>query len=191
MALTIKKLTDAGYLYIGMDHFSLPDDELAIAQREGTLHRNFQGYSTHAECDLIGLGLTSIGKVGNSYSQNEKDITAYYAALDNNKLPTLRGVELDKDDVMRRHIINELMCHSILWFNAVSSEFEIDFKTYFSDELNALEAFTEDNLVVIKSDSIQITPAGRMLIRNIGMVFDAYLKPGGRIGKKGTYSRLI
>jgi len=191
LALTIDKLTQAGYLYIGMDHFSLPDDELAIAQRQGTLHRNFQGYSTHAQCDLIGLGLTSIGKVGNSYSQNEKDIESYYGSLDQNKLPILRGVELDKDDVMRRHIINELMCHSTLDFSTINQLFEIDFKTYFKQELLDLEAFTEDNLLKIEENSLQITPAGRMLVRNIGMQFDAYLKPGGRVGKKGTYSRLI
>jgi len=191
LALTIEKLTKAGYLYIGMDHFALPDDELAIAQRQGTLHRNFQGYSTKAECDLIGLGLTSIGKVGNSYSQNEKDIESYYAALDQNTLPILRGVELDKDDVMRRHIISELMCHSTLNFKAVNKLFDIDFKTYFKQELIDLQIFTEDDLLIISDDNLQITPAGRMLMRNIGMQFDAYLKPGGRTGKKGTYSRLI
>ena len=191
LALTIDKLTAAGYLYIGMDHFSLPDDELAIAQRQGTLHRNFQGYSTHAECDLIGLGLTSIGKVGNSYSQNEKDIEYYYAALDQNRLPILRGVELDKDDIMRRHIISELMCHSTLIYSTINDKFDIDFKTYFKQELLDLESFTEDNLLIISAEGIQITPAGRMLIRNIGMQFDAYLKPGGRTGKTGTYSRLI
>lgn len=191
LAMTIEKLTKAGYLYIGMDHFSLPDDELAIAQRQGTLHRNFQGYSTHAECDLIGLGLTSIGKVGNSYSQNEKDIESYYAALDDNRLPVLRGVELDKDDVMRRHIISELMCHSKLTYSNINELYDIDFKTYFKQELADLETFTEDNLLTFEEDGIQITPAGRMLIRNIGMQFDAYLKPGGRSGEKGTYSRLI
>ena len=191
LELTINKLTEAGYLYIGMDHFSLPDDELAIAQRQGTLHRNFQGYSTHAECDLVGMGLTSIGKVGNSYSQNEKKIEDYYAALDDNKLPVMRGVELDKDDLMRRHIINELMCHYALVFSEIEMLFEIDFKSYFADELIKLEDFTEDKLLRINEDNIQITAAGRMLIRNIGMVFDAYLKPGGRVGNVANYSRLI
>ncbi len=191
LALTIEKLTNAGYIYIGMDHFSLPDDELSIAQRQGTLHRNFQGYSTHAECDLIGLGLTSIGKVGNSYSQNEKDIESYYGALDKNKLPILRGVELDKDDVMRRHIISELMCHSALTFAGIETMFDINFKEYFKQELLDLATFTEDNLLIISDDGLQITPSGRMLMRNIGMQFDAYLKPGGRVGKKGTYSKLI
>ena len=191
LELTITKLTEAGYLYIGMDHFSLPDDELAIAQRQGTLHRNFQGYSTHAECDLVGMGLTSIGKVGNSYSQNEKNIEDYYAALDNNILPVMRGLELDHDDLLRRHIINELMCHSILIFSEIDEMFDVDFKSYFSDELTKLEDFTEDDLLRINENDIRITPAGRMLIRNIGMVFDAYLKPGGREGNVGKYSRLI
>ncbi|MCP3673233.1 MAG: oxygen-independent coproporphyrinogen III oxidase [Gammaproteobacteria bacterium] len=191
LALTIEKLTNAGYIYIGMDHFSLPEDELSIAQRQGTLHRNFQGYSTQAECDLIGLGLSSIGKVGNSYSQNEKDIESYYSALDKNKLPILRGVELDKDDVMRRHIISELMCHSALTFTEIETMFDINFKEYFKQELLDLETFTEDNLLIISEDGLQITPSGRMLMRNIGMQFDAYLKPGGRKGKKGTYSKLI
>jgi len=191
LALTIEKLTQAGYIYIGMDHFSLPDDELAVAQRQGTLHRNFQGYSTHAECDLIGLGLTSIGKVGDSYSQNEKSTESYYSALDDNRLPILRGVELDKDDVMRRHIISELMCHSTLIFSDIETLFNINFKDYFDQELVDLQQFTDDKLLEITEEGIQISPAGRMLTRNISMQFDAYLKPGGRTGKKGTYSRLI
>ncbi len=191
LALTIKMLTDAGYIYIGMDHFALPDDELALAQRQGTLHRNFQGYSTHAECDLVGIGLTSIGKVGNSYSQNEKTIESYYAVLDKNQLPVFRGVKLDKDDVIRRHIISELMCHSRLIFSEIEQMYDINFKTYFAQELSDLQSFLEDNLLTFNDDCLQITPAGRMLMRNIGMQFDAYLKPGGRISEKGTYSRLI
>jgi len=189
--LTIKKLTDAGFLYIGMDHFALPDDELAVAQRQGTLHRNFQGYSTHAECDLVGIGLTSIGKVGNSYSQNVKDMESYCSILEQNKLPVFRGVELDKDDIMRRHIISELMCHSTLVYSDIEKTYDIEFKSYFERELSDLQTFTEDDLIIFNDDGLQITPAGRMLMRNIGMQFDAYLKPGGRTGKKGTYSRLI
>ena len=155
------------------------------------MHRNFQGYSTHAECDLIGLGLTSIGKVGHSYSQNEKDLKAYYADLDNNKLPILRGVELDKDDLLRRHIISELMCHSTIVFSDIENLFDITFNNYFEQELTDLKLFSEDNLIIIRDDGLQITPAGRLLTRNISMQFDAYLKPGGRTSKKGTYSRLI
>ena len=191
LSLTINKLTEAGYIYIGMDHFSLPDDELAKAQRQGTLHRNFQGYSTQAECDLIGLGLTAIGKVGNSYSQNEKSLESYYTALDQGKLAIFRGVGLDKDDLMRRHIINELMCHSRLTFSSINDMFDVAFKTYFKQELLHLQSFIDDKLVLIDDNSIQITPSGRMLMRNIGMQFDAYLKPTTKSTTKGTYSRLI
>ncbi|MFT5520701.1 MAG: oxygen-independent coproporphyrinogen-3 oxidase [Enterobacterales bacterium] len=126
-----------------------------------------------------------------SYSQNEKDIAAYYKTLDQNSLPTLRGVVLDHDDLLRRHVISELMCHSRLSFSKVEQMFDIDFKSYFNQELVALQSFVEDSLVVIANDSLQITPSGRMLLRNIGMQFDAYLKPEGRVGKKGSYSRLI
>jgi oxygen-independent coproporphyrinogen-3 oxidase len=191
LALTIQKLTDAGYVYIGMDHFAKPDDELALSQRNGTLHRNFQGYSTHADCDLVGMGLTSIGKVGNSYSQNLKETDAYYQCLDDGKLPIFRGLELDEDDVMRREIISELMCHSVLDFAAIANRYNVDFHDYFREELASLAPFEEDNLVRISQDNIQITPAGRMLLRNIAMQFDAYLKPGGKIAQKATYSRLI
>ncbi|NNJ72890.1 MAG: oxygen-independent coproporphyrinogen III oxidase, partial [Enterobacterales bacterium] len=191
LALTIDKLTSAGYIYIGMDHFALPDDELALAQRNGSLHRNFQGYSTHADCDLVGLGLTSIGKVGHSYSQNYKDIETYYQTLDEGKLAVFRGMELDDDDILRRHIISELMCHSELTFKTVSDAFNIDFKAYFDEELNSLGDFIEDDLLVLSEEKIQITPAGRMLLRNIAMKFDAYLKPGGKQAKEATYSRLI
>jgi oxygen-independent coproporphyrinogen-3 oxidase len=129
--------------------------------------------------------------VGNSYSQNEKDIKDNCRVLDENKLPTLRGVVLDHDDLLRRHVIRELMCHSRLSYSEINQMFDIDFKSYFNHELVALQSFVKDNLVVIETDSLQITPSGRMLLRNIGMQFDAYLKPGGRIGKKGSYSRLI
>jgi oxygen-independent coproporphyrinogen-3 oxidase len=129
--------------------------------------------------------------VGDSYSQNEKNIEDYYKTLDQNKLPTLRGVVLDHDDLLRRHVISELMCHSRLSFSEIEQLFDIDFTSYFNQELVALQSFVEDNLVVIDKDNLQITPSGRMLLRNIGMQFDAYLKPEGRIGKKGSYSRLI
>ncbi len=191
LSLTIEKLTQAGYLYIGMDHFSLPEDELAIAQKQGTLHRNFQGYSTHAECDLIGLGLTSIGKVGNSYSQNKKDIEEYYAMLDQNQLTVFRGMKLTDDDILRRHIINELMCHSYISYSEVNDRYGIQFNQYFKDELTQLESFIEDGLLHLSDDSIQITPAGRMLTRNVAMVFDAYLKPKHLEISTNRYSRLI
>ncbi len=191
LALTIEKLTQAGYVYIGMDHFAKPDDELAIAQRNGTLHRNFQGYSTHADCDMVALGLTSIGKVGNSYSQNFKEIETYYQYLDDGKLPIFRGLELDADDVLRRHVINELMCHSIVSYNDIETKYGIDFKEYFSHALSALQPFAKDELIIMNPNGIQITPAGRMLLRNIAMQFDAYLQPNGKIARQATYSRLI
>lgn len=191
LALTISKLTQAGYIYIGMDHFAKPDDELALAQRNGTLHRNFQGYSTHADCDLIGLGLTSIGKVGNSYSQNYKDIESYYKTLDDGKLTVFRGLLLDEDDIMRRDIISELMCHSTLNYNSIEAQYNINFGDYFKQEIADLAPFEADKLVEVSAKKIQITPAGRMLLRNIAMQFDAYLKPGGKVAKQATYSRLI
>ena len=191
LALTIDKLTKAGYVYIGMDHFAKPDDELATAQRNGTLHRNFQGYSTHADCDLVGMGLTSIGKVGNSYSQNFKDIETYYQYLSDGKLPIFRGIQLDDDDVLRREVISELMCHSVLEFADIEKKYGINFRDYFSYGLNALQPFEEDGLVIVETEKVQITPAGRMLLRNIAMQFDAYLQPDGKIANQATYSRLI
>ena len=191
LSLTIKKLTNAGYVYIGMDHFAKPNDELAIAQRTGHLHRNFQGYSTHADCDLVGMGLTSIGKVGNSYSQNYKDIESYYQSLSNNQLPIFRGITLDSDDILRRAVISELMCHSSLDFATIEQAYDIDFKDYFAYAIGALTPFAEDGLLTVTEDHIQIKPRGRMLLRNIAMQFDAYLQPGGKAPQKATYSRLI
>ncbi len=172
----IERLTGAGYVYIGMDHFARPDDELAQAQRAGTLHRNFQGYSTHADCDLIGLGLTAIGKVGASYSQNAKTLDAYYGALDRAELPLMRGVLLSHDDRLRRAVINQLICHFQLNFTAIEDRFSIRFNRYFGDELRRLEAMALDGLIDLSVDRIVVRPAGRLLIRNICMVFDGYLQ---------------
>lgn len=182
---TIRHLTDAGYVYIGMDHFARPDDELALAQREGTLYRNFQGYSTHADCDLIGLGVTSIGMVGRSYSQNYRDIEAYYEALSNDRLPVFRGVELSDDDVLRRAVITQLICHFGLRFTDIEQTFGIRFSDYFQLELQELDAMQSDGLISMDGHSIQVMPAGRLLIRNICMVFDRYLreKTGTRFSK--------
>jgi len=194
LSLTISKLTDAGYIYIGMDHFALPDDELSIAQRSGTLHRNFQGYSTHADCDLIGLGMTSIGKVGNSYSQNMKQLDSYYQCLDDDKLAVYRGIELSNDDIIRRAIISELMCHSMISFQAIENKYDIQFKDYFKHELEQLNCFIDDGLLRLKNGSIEITPVGRMLTRNIAMLFDAYRRPTlveKSEEQKTRYSRLI
>lgn len=174
--MTAGKLADAGYVYIGMDHFSRPDDELAVAQREGSLYRNFQGYSTHANCDLIGMGITSIGSVGNCYAQNIKGLDAYYACIDARRLPVFRGIELSQDDVLRRDVITRLICHFSLDFAAVENHWDIDFKTYFAEELNSLQKMAGDGLLEISDAGIQVMPVGQMLIRNICMVFDVYLK---------------
>jgi oxygen-independent coproporphyrinogen-3 oxidase len=174
--MTASKLADAGYVYIGMDHFARPDDELAVAQREGSLYRNFQGYSTHANCDLVGMGITSIGSVGNCYAQNIKGLDDYYACIDAGKLPVFRGYELSKDDELRRDVITRLICHFSLDFPAVEKLWNIDFKSYFEAELNSLNNMVGDGLLTIGNDGIQVMPVGQMLIRNICMIFDAYLK---------------
>ncbi len=173
---TNQQLSEAGYLYIGMDHFALPDDELAVAQREGTLYRNFQGYSTHRDCDLIGIGVTSIGVVGNTYSQNRKDTESYYAEIDEGKLPVFRGVELDDDDILRRDVITELICNFRLKFTDIEERNQIVFREYFATELKELKVMVEDGLVTMDEESITVATAGRLLIRNVCMVFDRYLR---------------
>lgn len=176
LQLTIERLTQADYVYIGMDHFARPDDELAVAQRNGTLYRNFQGYSTHAECDLIGMGMTAIGMVGDSYSQNQRTLEDYYAALDAGRLPVMRGVTLDADDKLRRAIITQLICHFTLDLNAVEQQHGVRFADYFATELTELKAMQQDGLLDVDAGSIRVRPAGKLLIRNICMVFDRYLR---------------
>ena len=170
-----QRLTAAGYVYIGMDHFAKPDDELAIAQREGKLHRNFQGYSTHSDCDLIGLGITSIGKVGDAYSQNVKDLDEYDQLISQNKLPVFKGVELDDDDKLRGAVITQLICHFDLTFATIEQKFSINFADYFAKELLALKPMQADGLITLSALGIHVLPAGRLLIRNICMVFDKYM----------------
>jgi len=171
-----EQLQKAGYVYIGMDHFARPDDELAVAQREGKLQRNFQGYSTHGDCDLLALGVTGIGKTRNSFSQNHRDIDAYYAALDAGHLPIFRGMSLSKDDRIRGLVIQELICHFRLDFELINRRFDINFSEYFAKELQQLEPMQNDGLLVLNADSIEVLPVGRLLIRNICMKFDAYLQ---------------
>lgn len=170
-----QRLTAAGYVYIGMDHFAKPDDELAIAQREGKLYRNFQGYSTHSDCDLIGFGITSIGRVGDAYSQNVKELDDYERLISAGKLPVFKGVELDADDKLRSAVITQLICHFDLDFNTIEQAFGIDFGAYFASELAALAPMQSDGLLTLSSEGIQVLSAGRLLIRNICMVFDKYL----------------
>ncbi len=174
--MTAAKLAAAGYVYIGMDHFAKPDDELAVAQREGTLYRNFQGYSTHSNCDLVGMGITSIGSVGNCYAQNLKGLDDYYQAIDAGQLAVFRGVRLSKDDELRRDVITRIICNFSLDFSAVEKQWNIDFKDYFGPELEQLAGMVDDGLLEIRDSGIHVLPVGRMLIRNICMVFDAYLK---------------
>ncbi|MDP3010554.1 MAG: oxygen-independent coproporphyrinogen III oxidase [Methylococcales bacterium] len=181
-----QRLADAGYVYIGMDHFAKPDDELAIAQRQGLLHRNFQGYSTHSDCDLIGLGITSIGQVGDAYSQNVKDLDSYDQLIKQGKLPVFKGVALNDDDKLRCAVIMQLICHFELQFAAIEHAYAIRFSEYFADELQALTPMQGDGLVTISTDGIQVLPAGRLLIRNICMVFDRYLAQ-----KQQQFSRVI
>jgi oxygen-independent coproporphyrinogen-3 oxidase len=172
---TIDQLTQAGYVYIGMDHFARPDDELAVAQQDGTLYRNFQGYSTHADCDLIGLGVTSIGKVDNTYAQNRRTLDEYYADMDAGRSPVFRGIELNRDDEIRRDVITRLICHFVLDFGAVERAWGIDFQDYFRDALSTLQPMQADGLVEVDGNGIRVLPKGRLLIRNICMTFDAYL----------------
>jgi oxygen-independent coproporphyrinogen-3 oxidase len=174
--MAVNKLTKAGYVYIGMDHFAKPEDELAVAQRQGRLHRNFQGYSTHSDCDLVALGLSAIGKIGPTYSQNYKELEDYYAALDRDVLPIMRGMELDADDLVRRAIIQALMCHFELAKELFNIAYQIDFDRYFATELKELREYEREGLLEISPQSIRVTPKGRMLIRNICMVFDKYLR---------------
>ncbi|WP_455375299.1 oxygen-independent coproporphyrinogen III oxidase [Kaarinaea lacus] len=183
----IEKLTSAGYVYIGMDHFAKPDDELAVAQRQGNLYRNFQGYSTHADCDLIALGITAIGKVGNSFSQNVKTLEAYYECIDNNHIPVYRGMTLNDDDLLRQAVISELICHFKLDIPGIEKKFGVTFKDYFADELSALGPMQQDGLLTVTNEQIYVQPAGHLLIRNICMVFDRYL----RQQKNQSFSKVI
>ena len=176
LSLAVRMLTDAGYVYIGMDHFAKPDDELAVAQRQGRLHRNFQGYSTHSDCDLVALGVSAIGKIGPTYSQNYRELEEYYDALDRNELPIMRGMELDADDLVRRAIIQALMCHFEISKESFNIAYLIDFDRYFATELDELREYEREGLLKLTPEWIGVTPKGRMLIRNICMVFDKYLR---------------
>jgi oxygen-independent coproporphyrinogen-3 oxidase len=171
---TIAHLQEAGYVLIGMDHFARPDDPLAVAQREGTLQRNFQGYSTHAECDMIALGVSAISQVGGAFSQNVKDLAGYHDALVNGRLPIEKGVVTTAEDALRRHVITELICHFRLSIPDVETRFGIDFATHFADALDTLGGMAADDLVTLGTEEIVVQPRGRLLIRNICMAFDEY-----------------
>ena len=170
----IDRMTAAGYEYIGMDHFARPHDELTVAQRKGTLYRNFQGYSTHADCDLIAMGVSSISKVGDTYCQNTRDIESYYKRIDEGYIPVFRGVHLNFDDRLRREVITLLMCNFTLNTKEIARRYEINFSHYFCRELEDLNAMQTDGMLRLNNGNIQILPAGRLLIRNICAVFDFY-----------------
>ena len=175
LRLAIERLGQAGYQYIGMDHFALPDDELARAQREGGLHRNFMGYTTHAESDLVGLGVSAISHIGASFSQNPRDIAGWEQAIDAGRLPVWRGMALDEDDVIRADVIQALMCHGALDYDALGQRHMIDFRGYFADALAQLPALRDDGLVELDARGLRATSRGRLLLRIIAMCFDRYL----------------
>ena len=173
----IQKLGDAGYVYIGMDHFALPGDELAVAQANGSLHRNFMGYSTHADSDLIGLGVSAISHIGNSFSQNPRDLAGWEEAIDRGHLPVWRGMRLDEDDRIRADVIQRLMCSGALDYHEISQRHVIDFEAYFADALQRLQPLAADGLIEFSANGFHATSRGRLLLRIIAMCFDRYLPP--------------
>ena len=185
--MSMRRLLDAGYVYIGLDHFSKPDDELNKARLDKSLHRNFQGYTTRAECDLIGFGVSAISKVGTSYSQSVRTVSAYYASLDAGQLPLEKGFSLSADDVLRREIIMTLMCSAPVEFAAIERNHGIVFADYFAPELARLQPYAEAGLITLDADAIRVTPKGRMFVRASGMVFDTYFGQP----TTSTYSKLI
>jgi len=185
--MSLRRLLAEGYVYIGLDHFAKPGDDLTKAQATKTLHRNFQGYTTRAECDLIGLGLSSIGKVGHSYSQSIGTLDEYYERIDAGQLPIKKGFELSMDDVLRRQIIMNFMCSEPINFNAINNTYSIDFIKYFSNEIAKLQQYQDAGLIKIDANSITVTPKGRMFVRAVGMVFDKYLQQA----TSAQYSKLI
>ncbi len=176
LQLCIDKLHDAGYVYIGMDHFAKESDDLVKAQQQGSLHRNFQGYSTNADCDMIAMGITAISRVGDNYSQNVRTIEEYEERLNKGEIPIFRGIELEADDVLRREVINDLMCNNQLDIKKIEQEWHIDFFYYFKPSIENLQQMADDGLLTIKKDRITITTSGRLLARSICMQFDRYLQ---------------
>ena len=172
---TIDKLCDAGYVYIGMDHFALPEDELVRARSNGTLQRNFQGYSTHRQCDLISLGVSGIGNIGNMFAQNAITTMEYEALIEKGELPIRKGIEVDDDDLLRADVIQALMCYDSLSFDGFGTEHNIDFREYFADEIKRLAPLAADDLIELDQSGVVITQKGRLLLRSIAMVFDRYI----------------
>jgi oxygen-independent coproporphyrinogen-3 oxidase len=176
LQVATEKLQNAGYVYIGMDHFAKENDDLAKAQLTGSLQRNFQGYSTHANCDIIALGITAISSIGDNYSQNVRTLDEYEDSIKNNKIPIYRGLELEPDDILRREIINQLLCNFELAITRLENKWGINFFLYFESVMDKLNKMVDDGLLEINKDSIKITSEGRLLVRSICMKFDRYLQ---------------
>ncbi|NZA28541.1 oxygen-independent coproporphyrinogen III oxidase [Luteimonas sp. SJ-92] len=193
LQLAIDKLTGAGYVYIGMDHFALPDDDLATAQARGGLHRNFMGYTTHADTDLVGLGVSAISHIGDSFSQNPRDLPSWQRALDEGRLPVFRGMRLTEDDQLRADLIQALMCQGEIPVGALERRYAIDFDSYFAAELERLQPLVADGLVRLTAGRIHATSQGRLLLRNIAMCFDRYLHQPAALATDATprFSRAI
>jgi oxygen-independent coproporphyrinogen-3 oxidase len=185
---TIEVLSDDGYVYIGMDHFAKPDDELAVAQRNGTLQRNFQGYSTHADCDLVSMGVSAISKVCDNFSQNVRDLEEYYRLIDAGRLPIDRGFEVEPDDLLRRDIIMQIMCNFVLDIGQIEKKWRFGFEERFQSEIADLRHMQADGLLNLDARALEVLPAGRLLVRNICMVFDRYLRGDSQ---RGRYSKVI
>lgn len=188
MSLAMKRLGEAGYVDIGMDHFALPEDELAVAQRSGRLHRNFQGYTTQPDCDLLGFGVSSISKVGPTYSQSVRTIEEYYDAIEQRNLPVMRGIELTKDDLLRRAVIMALMCQGQVAIQAVEDAHLIDFASYFAAELQALDRFEQAGLVTRSAQWLSVTDKGHHFLRAISATFDKYLRAEQT---RASYSKVL
>lgn len=188
LARSLESFSEAGYVYVGMDHFALPNDALAVAKRQGRLHRNFQGYSTQPDCDLIGLGVSAIGRIGATYSQNSKTLDDYYDRLNQGQLPVVRGLALTRDDLVRRSVIMALMCQGELLFEPMEQSWLIDFREYFCPELTQLKEMAEQGLVVVTPESVRVTDMGWYFVRGIAMVFDRYLQADRN---RARFSRII
>lgn len=185
---TIETLGNAGYKFIGMDHFAKPDDELAIAQEKGILHRNFQGYTTQEECDLLGMGVSAISLLGDSYAQNHKELKQYYAEVENHGIALHKGLTMTKDDCLRRDVIKALICNFKLDYAPLETQYRIDFKAYFAEDLALLAPLAQDELLHISEQGITVSPKGRLLIRNICLCFDIYSR---QLAKRQQFSRII
>jgi oxygen-independent coproporphyrinogen-3 oxidase len=176
LASALSAFIKAGYVYVGMDHFALPDDDLAIAKRQGRLHRNFQGYSTQPDCDLISLGVSAIGRVGATYSQNAKTIEEYFDHLNHGRFPVVRGLALSRDDVIRRAVIMAIMCQGSLQYEAIELAYMVDFKTYFAAELEQLKTLQSTGMLILEEGGMQVTDTGWFFVRAVAMIFDRYLQ---------------